>query len=513
LAAYPVLSTRWPVAAGHNLFDTALVEQYFAEYCGELGITREDFLELGRSPLRDDGFNMTALALRCSRTHNGVSKIHGSMASSMERYIWPQIPVAENSIRYITNGIHVPTFLADEWVNYFDNQLGGGWRQELLNEQFWEFIDTIPDYAFWSRRQSLKSKMFEAMIVRVIRQHRRNGYSESQIRRLTRNMKPQSADVLTIGFARRFATYKRATLIFSDRDRLARLLGDPERPIVILFAGKAHPNDKPGQELIRQVCNLAKEPEFEGKIIFIENYDISVARKLVSGVDVWLNNPEYPLEASGTSGQKAGINGVVNLSVLDGWWAEGYNGENGWAITPHGSSFTPEFRDREEANELMDVLEQEVVPLFYDRDNRGYSQGWIEKSKASMKSLIPRFNSQRMAMDYTREAYAPAIEQGIKLSGDNFESARQLASWKKLVRSNWEKVSISRIDMASPRITKDTPLVVDIAVDLSGLSHEDIRVDCQFELETGGEAHDQESQPYDCHTLQYVNTMEDGRAL
>ncbi len=513
VAANTVFTTHTPVAAGHDIFDTALIEQHFADYAEELGITLADFLKLGRSPMREDGFNMTALALRCSRIHNGVSRIHGSMASSMEQYIWPQIPIAENPIRYITNGIHVPTFLADEWVNYFDNQLGGGWRQELLNEKFWEFIDTIPDYAFWSRRQSLKSKMFEAMIERVIRQHRRNGYSESQIRRLTRNLKPQGADVLTIGFARRFATYKRATLIFSDRDRLARLLGNPEQPMIILFAGKAHPNDKPGQELIRQICNVAKEPEFEGKIIFIENYDISVARKLVSGVDVWLNNPEYPLEASGTSGQKAGINGVINLSVLDGWWAEGYNGENGWAITPHGSSYTPEFRDKEEANELMDVLEQEVVPLFYDRDSRGYSPGWIEKSKASMKSLIPRFNSQRMAMDYARDAYAPAINHGIRLSENNFENARQLSLWKKQVRSNWDKVSISRIDTANCKITKGTPLVVEIAIELSGLSPQDIRVDCQFELELQIDEHTQECEPYDCQTLRYVNTMEDGRAL
>ena len=513
VAANTVFTTHTPVAAGHDIFDTSLIERHFSGYMEELGITLPEFLKLGSSPIRSDGFNMTALALRCSRFHNGVSRIHGSMASEMEKYIWPQIPVAENPMRYVTNGIHVHTFLADEWVNYFDYQIGGGWRQELLNEKFWKFIDDIPDYAFWSRRRSLKSRMLEAMLRRATVQHRRNGFSESQVHRLTHNLKPQKTDVLTIGFARRFATYKRATLIFSDEKRLARLLGDPERPIIILFAGKAHPLDKPGQDLIRQIHELSRKPEFEGKIIFIENYDISVARKLVSGVDVWLNNPEYPLEASGTSGQKAGINGVLNLSVLDGWWGEGYNGDNGWAITPHGASYTSEFRDQEEANELMDVLEQEVVPLYYDRDNRGFSPGWIEKSKASMKSLIPRFNSQRMAMDYARDFYAPAIAQGAKLRENNFENACQLSLWKKRIRDSWNKINIAHVGAYAPTLSKGTPLVIEVAVELSELSPEDIRVDCQFETGVPNEETLEDGKPYDCQTLKFVNKLEDGRAL
>src|SRR5690606_7664799 len=224
------------------------------------------------------------------------------------------------------------------------------------------------NHSFWSVRQSLKAKMLETVLERSVQQLRRNGISESQIRRLTRHIKPRKTDILTLGFARRFATYKRATLIFSDPQRLARLLNDPERPVVLIFAGKAHPSDHPVQEFIRQIHRYSRDPLFEGKIVLLEDYDMSLARKLVTGVDVWLNNPAYPLEASGTSGQKAGINGVLNLSVLDGWWDEGYNGENGWAITPHGSQFSPDFRDREEANELLDVLENEVIPLYYQRD-------------------------------------------------------------------------------------------------------------------------------------------------
>lgn len=480
-SANTVFTTHTPVAAGHDIFDTALIEQHFSEYVAELGISMEEFFELGRSPHRKDGFNMTALALRCSRTHNGVSRIHSTVTSEIEGYIWPQIPAEDNPIECVTNAIHVPTFLASEWANMFNDYFGGGWHQELLSDKFWDFVDDIPDYSFWSRRQILKANMLEFVFKLVDRQHRRNGYSESQINRLTRFLKPQKTDILIIGFARRFATYKRATLIFSDEERLARLMSDPEHPVMILFSGKAHPNDEPGQELIKQVYEMSLKPAFEGKVIFVENYDIGIARKLVSGVDVWLNNPEYPLEASGTSGQKAGINGVLNLSVLDGWWAEGYNGNNGWAITPHGANFTPEFRDREEARELMDVLEQNVMPLYFNRDSRGIPTGWVEKSKASMRSLMPLYNVQRMVMDYLRDCYSPAIKQGAKMLANGFSAAKELAAWKAKTRTNWKGVSISLVSKPADSIRKDDNLSLEVAVNLNGLTADDIVVECLFE--------------------------------
>ena len=328
VAANSIFTTHTPVPAGHDIFDHGIMAKYFEYQVSQLGINMEQLLALGSSPSSQGGFNMTALALRGSRFRNGVSRIHGGVASRMAAYIWPQIPPEENPLGHITNGVHVPTFLAREWANIFDMRFGSGWRNELLNEKFWAHIDNIPDHSFWSTHQSLKSEMLAEVRRRVIRQHRRNGTSEALIDRYTQYLTPSDADVLTIGFARRFATYKRATLLFSDPQRLARLFNDPNRRVLLIFAGKAHPHDLPAQRLIQVIHEYARRPEFEGKIILVEGYDLALARKLVTSVDVWLNTPEYPLEASGTSGEKAGINGVINLSVPDGWWGEGYNGEN-----------------------------------------------------------------------------------------------------------------------------------------------------------------------------------------
>ena len=509
VAANTVFTTHTPVPAGHDIFDHRLIEFYFSDYVNELSISMEHFLSLGASPVNSHGFNMTALALRGSRFHNGVSRIHGQVASEMERYIWPQIEPEENPIRHVTNGVHVPTFLANEWVNMFDLQFGGGWRTELLNPDFWKKTWDIPYHSFWSVRQSLKAKMLEAVYDRSVEQQRRNGISESQIRRLTRHIKPRKTDTLTIGFARRFATYKRATLIFSDRARLARLLNDPEKPVVLIFAGKAHPSDHPGQEFIRQIHHFAHDPEFEGRIVLLEDYDMALARKLVTGVDVWLNNPAYPLEASGTSGQKAGINGVLNLSVLDGWWDEGYNGKNGWAITPHGPQFSPDFRDREEANELLDVLENEVVPLYYERDGHGFSVDWIEKSKNAMETLIPAFNAQRMVMDYLRDFYSPAIQHGHMLRNDEFHLARELAEWKEKVRERWPKVQAERLDTPMETLFRDDTFELKVAIELAGLSPSDISVDCLV----GKVDREGQFERHSCFQLSHEQTTQDGKTI
>jgi len=356
------------------------MSSYFGNFVRQLGIDMARFLQLGTTPGNGSGFNQTALALRGSRFHNGVSRIHGCVASKMEHYVWPDIPPEENPIGHVTNGVHVPTFLAREWVSLLDMRLGGEWRNKLSTPSYWECIEAIPDHSYWSIRQSLKSELVEDVRQRVELQAQRNGASKAQLEALTRNLNPHATDILTVGFARRFATYKRAALIFADPERLARLLNDPERPVMLLFAGKAHPSDQPGQDLIRQIHAFSRRPEFMGKIILLEDYNLSLARKLVAGVDVWLNNPEYPLEASGTSGQKAGLNGVINLSVLDGWWGEGYDGENGWAINPHGPQFEPGYRDREEGHDLLDILEKQVVPIYYQRNSHGYSKPWVKIS-------------------------------------------------------------------------------------------------------------------------------------
>jgi starch phosphorylase len=509
VAANTVFTTHTPVPAGHDIFDNSLIEYYFHDYVQSLGITMEKFLLYGVSPLNAKGFNMTALALRGSRHHNGVSKIHGGVASEMEAYIWPQILAQESPIRYITNGIHLPTFLAREWTNLFDLRFGASWQRELRNPEYWSIIRTIPDHQFWSVRQSLKARMLEAILNRMKIQHRRNGLSKPQIRRLTQYLDPTQTNLLVFGFARRFATYKRATLIFADPERLSRLLNNPEQSAIIIFSGKAHPDDKPGQELIRQINEFSRMPQFEGKIILVENYDLSISRVLVAGVDVWLNTPEYPMEASGTSGQKAAINGVLNLSVLDGWWGEGYQGNNGWAISPHGRQFSPEFRDCEEANELMDIIEHEVLPLYFRREGSGFSSGWIEKSKNSMITLIPAFNSQRMVMDYVKDFYAPAIEMGKNLAANNYQGAKALAEWKIKIKEAWGKVTIARKDEAKTVLYVDEYLTIDIAINLNGLSPDDIVVDWLL----GDETETDEFVPSYCEEFQYKGLLEDGRAL
>lgn len=478
VAAATVFTTHTPVPAGHDIFDQSLVSSYFADYAEQLGIEMEQFLNLGASPGNQGGFNQTVLALRGSRFHNGVSRIHGKVASSMEGYVWPQIPHEENPMRHVTNGVHAATFLANEWSNLYDMRFGMQWRNELLNEEYWERIDEIPDHSFWSLRQSLKSELLNEVRRRIVIQQRRNRCGEAQLDRIIRYLSPHEADILSIGFARRFATYKRATLLFSDPERLARLLNDPKRPVLLIFAGKAHPSDLPGQQLIQVIHEFSRRPEFTGKILLLEGYDLSLARKLVCGVDVWLNTPEYPMEASGTSGQKAGMNGVINLSVLDGWWGEGYNGENGWAITPHDQHYDATFRNQEEANELLDILEHQVIPLYYERDGHGFSEGWVHMSKASMKSILPQFNSQRMVMDYIRDFYGPAARQGRELANNHARGARDLAAWKEKVYRLWPEVSLRLRRDVPAAVTAGGKVRIEVAARLKGLSPDDVRVEC-----------------------------------
>ncbi len=485
VASGTVFTTHTPVSAGHDIFDPELVTTYFGRLTEEeLGIGMDRLLALGRDNAGEDGgFNMTALALRSSRYHNGVSEIHGRVTSEMEGYIWPQVPASENPIGYVTNGVHVPTFLAREWVGFFDFQFGGQWRSKLLDKGFWEGIDQIVDHNFWSLRQTLKSQLFEGARDKLERQLHRQGVTRAQIERLTRYLDPEHTETLTIGFARRFAAYKRATLLLTDSERLERLVNDPKRPILLLFAGKAHPHDKPGQHLIQVIHEFSRRPEFEGKIILLEGYDIGLARKLVTGVDVWLNTPEYPKEASGTSGQKAGINGGLNLSVLDGWWGEGYNGDNGWAIIPHDPEMGADYRNREEANELYELLEEQVVPLYYNQDGRGYSKGWVQRSKDSIKSLIPWFNAQRMVMDYIRGYYGPASRHHQRMARSGGEAAAALAQWKQRVARAWPEVRMERVDSQITRIGSDQALPITVAVHLGELSSKDVRVECLVGLE------------------------------
>ncbi|KAB2309155.1 glycosyltransferase family 1 protein [Betaproteobacteria bacterium SCN2] len=477
VAVDTVFTTHTPVPAGHDHFPGEMMERYFQEYCKQLDIPLARLHELGHT---QDGldFNMTALALHGSRHHNGVSRIHGGVSAEICGEHWPQIDPEENPMDYITNGVHVNTFLAQEWIELFDNRLGYDWRHKLNNAAFWEeHIDRIPDHLFWSVRQTLKAQLFFMLQQRYAIQHTRNHGSQGHLERLLKLANPLDPKTLTIGFARRFATYKRATLLAENLDWLKHIVADEDRPVLFLFAGKAHPADQPGQELIRRINELSRMPELEGKLLLIEGYDMGLARRLVAGVDVWLNNPIYPLEASGTSGMKAAMNGTLNLSVLDGWWGEGWNGQNGWAIKPAPVHFDDARRNAEDSLTLYELLQDQVIPLYYKRNGMGYSEGWVKMAKHSIATLLPRFNSARMVGEYVQKFYLPASEHGRKLRDKQYAPAKTLAAWKSRVRAHWPGVSLRRLDTARKAITFGEGFNLRVAANLGGLAPEDVRVE------------------------------------
>jgi starch phosphorylase len=471
VASNTVFTTHTPVPAGHDHFPDAAVLPYLKASFGD-----EKFAALGRPPAGGE-FNMTAAAIRGSRYQNGVSRIHGGVSARLLRDYWPQIAPEENPVGYVTNGVHVATFLSPEWSEVLDRFLGVGWMHRLGHPGIWEKIRAVPDHIFWSVRQDIKARLFHMIRHRMSRQHARNHGSESHLERLLRYADPANPNVLTVGFGRRFATYKRATLLFNDLDNLRRLLADRSRQVLFLFAGKAHPADEPAQELIRTLVHLSGQEEFAGRILFMEGYDLHIARRLVSGVDVWLNNPVHPLEASGTSGMKAGMNGVINLSILDGWWDEGYDGENGWAIKPASPELDPHRRDREEARTLYEILQDRVIPLYYDRTEGGYSPGWVKIAKRSMASLLPRYDASRMLGEYVSKYYIPASRQGRRYAQSGYDSAKAVAAWKAKVRAAWSGVTARRLDTPKPRIQFGESVLAEVAVKLNGLAPDDVCVE------------------------------------
>ena len=478
-AANTVFTTHTPVPAGHDHFADDMVMHYFDEFCKATGLDRDGLLGMGRVGGGGE-FNMTALALRGSRFHNGVSRIHGEVSSRICGDMWPQVTAAENPMDYVTNAVHVPTFLATDWYETFDRHLGLGWQHRLTEKGCWEGVQRIPDQIFWSIRQSLKAQLLHLVHSRVRQQHLRNQGSEAHLDRVLRCADPTNPTVLTIGFARRFATYKRAALLFNNLDWLREILSDAQRPVLFIFAGKAHPADEPGRQLIRQIAELSHQREFEGRILLVEGYDLHLARRMVAGVDVWLNNPIYPLEASGTSGMKAAINGAINLSVLDGWWGEGYDGKNGWAIKPAADGLDPAQRDADEARTLYELLQDSVIPMYYRNTSLGYSPEWVAMAKQSIASIMPRFNMQRMLADYTEKFYSPAAEQWRKYAGDSFSGARHVADWKARVRAAWPRIGLRRIDQTVPRIRYGETLRFEVAVQLDGLTPRDLTVELVF---------------------------------
>jgi len=486
VAANVVFTTHTPVPAGHDHFPEEMMRHYFSGWCHDLGMSCEQLMALGAEPGKTD-FNMTALALRGSRHHNGVSRIHGDVSADICGYLWPQIAPGENPMDYVTNGVHLPTFLAPEWFETLERYLGIGWQERHTESSNWEGINEIPDATFWSIRQQLKSKLLKLVRERIREQHHRNQGSPAHLDRLLKFADPDNPNILTIGFARRFATYKRAALLFQDPKWLREIICQADRPVLFLFAGKAHPADHPGQEIIRKIAEMARLPEFEGRILLVEGYDLHLSRSLVAGVDVWLNNPIYPLEASGTSGMKAAMNGALNLSVLDGWWGEGYDdgeadGEvaNGWAIKPAPGHLDDARRDAEEARTLYEILQDQVIPTYYRTGPMGYSPEWVAMAKRSIQTISPRFNVIRMLSEYVRKSYAPAASYGRRYAANDFAVARDVALWKAKVRSAWPGVRLHRLDTPERRLQFGGSLHIEVAVQLSGLSAEDVTVEAIF---------------------------------
>ncbi|HYB65319.1 MAG TPA: alpha-glucan family phosphorylase, partial [Steroidobacteraceae bacterium] len=476
VAADCVFTTHTPVAAGHDAFGHDLVAAHFGDFIRELGIPLERFLDLARAPSVPHLFNMTRLALNGARHVNGVSRIHGGVSARLCADEWPEVRPEDNPVGYITNGVHVPTFLHQRWTTFFDRELGAEWRDRLRDTDFWNALERIPDERYWATAQDVKSRMLANVRERLQREYERKGLSPAQLRHVTRFLDPQRPGVLTIGFARRFATYKRATLLMHDRARLARLLNNPERPLVLLFAGKAHPADEPAKHVLREIRQLMMTPEFLGRVVFLEDYDLQLARSLVSGVDIWLNNPIAPLEASGTSGMKAAINGRLNLSILDGWWAEGWMQDNGWGIPPANVA-DPERRDVLEADLILDTIAEEAMPLYYDKTFPACPPEWVRRSKRAMMTVIPRFNMRRVLFDYTRGLYRPAVAQYRRLAADGFTGARTLADWKQRVRAAWPRVSLKLLSDSTRDLPRGERLRLSVAVALNGLAPADVRVE------------------------------------
>ena len=409
-----IFTTHTPVAAGNDEFPLWLVDKYFANYWPGLGVDQEGFIDLAG---REDGnratFSMPVLALRFSAQHNGVSEMHGRVARRMWNFLWPEVKEEEVKIGYITNGVHTGTWLARRMGSLYTKHLGKDWRDRLDDPEIWEKVLQVPDEDLWKVRRHLKRKMVAFIRERARKHWMFNGVHPVQVIASGVLLDPYA---LTIGFARRFATYKRANLLFKDLDRLLGLLNRPNRPVQIIFAGKAHPADEPGKLLIQEVYRAVKKAENGGRLVFLDDYDIHMARYLVQGVDVWLNSPRRPLEASGTSGEKAALNGVLNFSILDGWWREGYNGKNGWVIGEDEELPDPAAQDERDANSLYEVLEQKIIPLYYDdRTPSQASAAWLAMVKESIRSLAPRFSARRMLKEYIQRMYLPAMEQGEEL--------------------------------------------------------------------------------------------------
>jgi len=480
-----LFTTHTPVPAGNDSFPFELMDRFFANYWGRLGLDRDRFMALGRweQPWGPQ-FSMTVLALRTAGLGNGVSELHGQVSRTMWRGLWPDVPLPEVPIDYVTNGVHTDSWLHPGVAALFDRYLGANWRGAIDDRATWAAVAKIPDGELWTVHQAAKHQMLDLVRERTVARLMRLGAGPVQVNAASTVLDPNA---LTIGFARRFATYKRATLLFRDQERIKRLLHDPFRPVQLIFSGKAHPADEPGKAFIQTICQMSKQPDFVGKIIFVEDYDANIARHLVAGVDVWLNNPRRPLEASGTSGQKAGLNGVPNFSVLDGWWREGYDGNNGWAIGAEREYPNEAAQDEADALSLYDTLENVIVPLFYERDTAGLPAGWLAMMRASISTVAPDFSFDRMLKEYVSKFYLPAGVLGRRVDGPNYAGARALAAWEDRVLAGWDQVALTATGPERGEMSVGKPLEVRATLQAGQLNPDDLAVELVFGHATDGD--------------------------
>ena len=474
-----VFTTHTPVPAGNDIFPLDLVDKYFKDFWPRLGLDREEFLRLGMKPsqILEPGFNMGILALKVAGKKNGVSKLHGAVSRELFGDVWPDIAANESPITYVTNGIHTCSWLSPKLKELYNKYLMPYWQDNIHEDKIWEKINNIPDKTLWETHQDRKEKLLKLVKDNTTQRLRRSGYSYEEINEITSKL---NSNALTIGFARRFATYKRATLIFKDLERITQILNNTDKPVVLVFAGKAHPADRYGADLIKQIHEVSMMPQFKGKIFILENYSIEISRYLVSGVDVWLNNPRRPMEASGTSGQKASVNGVVNFSVLDGWWAEGYNQENGWTIGTNAEYNSYEEQDIADSQSMYRTLEDKIIPTYYNKNEEGISPKWIRIMKNSIISTGGKYSTARMLVDYTNNLYMPLCNLTKKYY-KNVDTVAEYNLWKKNLYINWKDIKITQTNnLDNITIDAGNNIEVKCEVELPNVDLDNITVECYY---------------------------------
>ena len=475
-----------PVPAGHDYFDEGLLGKYLGSYPARLGISWQDFVDMGREhPGSGEKFSMSVFALNTCLEANGVSYLHGIVSRHMFQPVWPGYFPEELHVGHVTNGVHMPTWTAKEMKELYERTFDKNFYNDQSNHEIWDNIYSVPDAEIWKLRLAMKKRLVSYVQEQMKEGWIKNQKAPSAIFNIVDKINP---DALLVGFGRRFATYKRAHLLFTDLDRLSKLVNNEKYPIQFLYTGKAHPADGAGQGLIKQIVEISRRPEFFGKIIFLENYDMRLAKRLISGVDIWLNTPTRPLEASGTSGEKAEMNGVLNFSVLDGWWYEGYRKDAGWSLTEKRTYTNQAYQDELDASEIYSMFENEILPLYYARNSKGYSPEWIQYIKNSIANIAPEYTTKRMIDDYIKNFYKPEESRSKLVTANNYAKAKELAAWKEDTAANWDKFTVEQLTfngqdlkdgagLSSPNLTEGEKMKVEVVLDKKDMKG-DLGVEC-----------------------------------